>query len=225
MVDADDQVVGTTITGRRGRYAVDGLAAGASYRVGARDTIDGDFTDNWHGGDDAASATVLEPTENGTVPDINVTLTGRVAIDADVDVKRKKIRVEVEVIDRTTGLPGEGTVTISTDQFSTRLPLTEGRANITLLTPSEDQDTAERAVRRLRIEYPGHGTPGRPRAPSACADPPSTVAAVDEGEHGFACLGLPNRAADCAASDSPNASMRATRSWLSSAFVSRRPCG
>lgn len=155
VVDADDQVVGTTITGRRGRYAVDGLSAGTSYRLGARDTIDGDFTDNWHGGDDAASATVLEPTEDGTVPDIDVTLTGRVAIDADVDVKRKKVRVEVEVIDRTTGLPGEGTVTISTDQFSTRLPLTDGRANITLLTPPEDRDPAERTDRRLRIEYPG----------------------------------------------------------------------
>ncbi len=155
VVDADDQVVGTTITGRRGRYFVDGLAAGAAYRIGARDTIDGDFTDNWHGGDDAASATVLEPTEDGEVPDIDVTLTGRVAIDADVDVKRKKVRVEVEVIDRTTGLPGEGTVTISTHHFSTRLPLTDGRANITLLTAREDQDAAERDGRRLRIEYPG----------------------------------------------------------------------
>ena len=57
VVDADDQVVGTTTTGRRGRYVVEALSAGAAYRVGARDTIDGDFTDSWHGGDDAASAT------------------------------------------------------------------------------------------------------------------------------------------------------------------------
>ncbi|MGB9013260.1 MAG: carboxypeptidase regulatory-like domain-containing protein [Aeromicrobium sp.] len=155
VVDADDQVVGTTITGRRGRYVVDGVAAGGAYRLGARDTIDGDFIDSWHGGDDAASATVLEPTDDGAVADIDVTLTGRVAIDAEIAVKRRKVRVEVEVIDRSTGLPGEGTVTISTDQFSTQLPLTDGRATVTLLTAREDQDGSHRDGRRLRIAYPG----------------------------------------------------------------------
>ncbi len=155
VVDADDQVVGTTITGRRGQYLLADLPPG-SYRLGARDTIDGDFTDSWHGGDDAASATVLEQADDGTIRDIVVTLTGRVAIDADVDVRRKKIRVEVDVIDRTTGLPGEGSVTVSTDLFSTRLPLTEGRANITVFTlPGERDAPDSKKVRRLRIEYPG----------------------------------------------------------------------
>ena len=155
VVDADDQVVGTTITGRRGQYLLADLPPG-SYRLGARDTIDGDFTDSWHGGDDAASATVLEQADDGTIRDIVVTLTGRVAIDADVDVRRKKIRVEVDVIDRTTGLPGEGSVTVSTDLFSTRLPLTEGRANITVFTLPGERDAPDRKkVRRLRIEYPG----------------------------------------------------------------------
>jgi hypothetical protein len=158
VIDADDQVVGSTITGRRGHFVVEDLTAG-TYRLGARDSIDGDFVDSWHGGDDAADATELVIEDGHTLHDIDVTLIGRAAIGAEVDVRRKKVVIDVEVIDRTTGEAGVGSVVISTDEFRTRLPLVEGRTTITLFGTT-DEDGADdsglhRLGRRVRLEYPG----------------------------------------------------------------------
>jgi hypothetical protein len=154
-IDSDGQVVGTATTGRRGEFIVENLSAG-TYRIGARDTVDGDFIDSWHGGDDPHAATELQAEDDLTIRDIDITLIGRVAIDVAVDVRRKKVVVDVEVIDRSTGLPAEGTIIIGTDQFRTRLPLTNGRTNITLFGSNPDGELdAERLDPRVSIEYAG----------------------------------------------------------------------
>lgn len=154
-IDTDDEVVGTATTGRRGEFVIENLAEG-SYRVGARDTTDGDFIDGWHGGDDADSATALQVDDDETLRDIAVTLVGLVAIDADIDIRRKKVVVDVEVIDRSTGLPGEGTIVIGTDHFRTRLPLAQGCASITLFGSTRDWDQGTiRLAPQVSIEYSG----------------------------------------------------------------------
>ncbi len=164
VIDAADEIAGTAVTGRRGQFVVDHLADG-TYRLVARDTLDGDFIDSWHGGDGAASATELPVREGQTIDDVRLTLLGRVAIDADVDVRRKKVVVAIDVIDRSTGLHADGSIVVSTAHFRTRLPLTKGRASITLLGTTRDADGAvARIDSRVRLEYPGsrhHGAATR----------------------------------------------------------------
>lgn len=155
VVDETDTVVAEALTGRRGEFVIADLPAG-TYRVGARDAVDDDFTEGWFGAGDAAGATVLHLDDDTSVPNIDLTLTARVGIDADFTLTDDQAVINITVIDRTTGLPAVGEVTVSTEHFRTALPLTEGCTHLTLLASSaESSEHGHTMVTRVRIQYTG----------------------------------------------------------------------
>lgn len=161
VIDESDHVVGETLTGRRGEFVVDGLPAG-TYRVGARDPSDGDFNDGWHGSVDAARATMLRLDDDAALDGIDLTLVGRVGISAEVSSDDDHTDLDIEVIDRTTGLPGVGEVVVNTEHFRTSLPLTDGRTRLTIFGSAPGSgDSGPELAPRVRIEYSGseHSAP------------------------------------------------------------------
>ncbi|MGJ9422429.1 carboxypeptidase-like regulatory domain-containing protein [Aeromicrobium sp. CF3.5] len=158
VIDETDTVVAETLTGRRGEFVIADLPPG-TYRVGARDAVDGDFSEGWYGSVAAAGATALHVDDHTSAPTIDLTLTARVGINADVTVADDQATIDIAVIDRTTGLPAVGEVTVSTEHFRTALPLTDGRTQITVLGSSAAD--GHPLVARVRIQYPGaeHSAP------------------------------------------------------------------
>lgn len=156
VLDAQGEVVAQAVTGRRGGYVVDDIAPG-TYHLSAGDQVDGDFADAWFGGPTADDAEPLQVEDGLTTSGVDAALPGRVVIDADVDVRRKKVVVDIAITDRTSGLPGHGSVVLSTEHFSTELPLVKGRATITLFGSTRDWDPGAigRLGKRLRVDYVG----------------------------------------------------------------------
>lgn len=152
VIDDADTVVAETLTGRRGEFVIADLPPG-TYRVGARDAVDGDFNEGWYGSTGAAGATTLQVDDHTSVPTIDLTLTARVGINADVAITDDQAAIDITVIDRTTGLPAVGEVTVSTEHFRTALPLTDGRTHLTVLGSSASDGRP--LVARVRIQYPG----------------------------------------------------------------------
>lgn len=161
VTDETDQTVAEALTGRRGEFVIPDLPAG-SYRVGARDAVDGDFSEGWHGSADAAQATWLRVDDLTSLPSIDVALTARVGIDADVTATDDQADIHIVVMDRSTGLPAVGEVIVSTEHFRATLPLTDGRTRITVLgTVSDAAEHGHELTSRVRIQYTGaeHSAP------------------------------------------------------------------
>lgn len=161
VFDESDEIVAEALTGRRGEFVVPDLPAG-TYRVGARDAVDGDFSEGWHGPSDPAQATWLRIDDHTSLPGIDVALTARVGIDAAVATTRDQAAIDIVVMDRSTGLPAVGEVVVSTEHFRATLPLTDGRTHIIVLgTASEATDEGQELPSRVRIQYTGaeHNAP------------------------------------------------------------------
>lgn len=154
--DESDEIVAEALTGRRGEFVIPDLPAG-TYRVGARDAVDGDFSEGWHGPADPAQATWLRIDDHTSLPRIDVALTARVGIDADVATTPDQAAIDIVVMDRSTGLPAFGEVIVSTEHFRATLPLTDGRTQIILLATGEGHELTS----RVRIQYTGaeHSAP------------------------------------------------------------------
>lgn len=161
VTDESDATVAEALTGRRGEFVIPDLPAG-TYRLGARDAVDGDFSEGWHGSADAAHATWLRVDEHTSLPSVDVALTARVGIDADVTTTDDRAAIDIRVMDRSTGLPAIGEVVVSTEHFRAALPLTEGRTHITVLGASSGADAQpQELTSRVRIQYTGaeHSAP------------------------------------------------------------------
>ncbi len=155
VIDETDTVVAEALTGRRGEFVIADLPSG-TYRVGARDAVDGDFSEGWFGSTDAAGATELRVDDQTSLSNIDLTLTARVGINADVTITDDQAAIDIAVIDRTTGLHAVGEVTVSTEHFRTALPLTDGCTHITVLGSSSDSaEDGHPMVTRVRIQYTG----------------------------------------------------------------------
>lgn len=158
-------IVAEALTGRRGEFVIPDLPAG-TYRVGARDAIDGDFSEGWYGSADPARATSLRLDDDTSLSSIDVALTARVGINADVTTSSDQAAIDIVVMDRSTGLPAVGEVIVSTEHFRATLPLTDGRTHITVLGTSSSSDPSSSGggpelTSRVRIQYTGaeHSAP------------------------------------------------------------------
>jgi hypothetical protein len=151
VLDDDEQVIGTAVSGAGGAFVVEELPAG-SYRVVASDEADGDFAAGWHGGTSFAKADPLKVKQGKTRRKAGVTLVSAAEIGLDVDIRKKKAIVWVTVTDRATGTPAEGSVRVSTKLFSTELPLTRGQAPITLFGSAKSTPALSKKV---RVDYSG----------------------------------------------------------------------
>ena len=151
VLDDAWQVVGTAVTGVGGAFIVEDVPVGA-YRVTATDELDGDFGAAWHNGSSYEGSGVLRVKEGRTRRNVDITLASTAAVAVEVDVRRKKAIVGIRVTERATGIRAGGAVRISTKRFSTELPLTKGRAAITLLGTAEG---SPRLSKKVRVDYLG----------------------------------------------------------------------
>ena len=151
VLDDDEQVIGTAVSGAGGAFVVEDLPAG-TYRLVASDEADGDFAAGWHGGKSFDKADSIKVRDGKTRRKAGVTLISAAAIDLEVDVRKKRAILAITVTDRATGTPAEGSVRVSTKQFGTELPLTKGRTAITLFGSAKGSPALSKKV---TVDYTG----------------------------------------------------------------------
>jgi hypothetical protein len=152
-LDDQDHVVGSAVSGAGGAFVVEDLPAG-SYRLTASDESRGDFA---MGPDPVADAIKVKHAK--TRRNAGVTLVAASVVSLAVEIRKKKAVVEVTVTERATGIRAKGSVRVTTKRFAAELPLSKGRAAVTLIGSA---DGSPKLPKKVTVDFRGtrHVLPG-----------------------------------------------------------------
>lgn len=150
VVNADESVAATAISGASGAFIVEGLAAG-TYRISGTDP-DGDFVTGWIGGASFSKASRIKLKDNSTRRKAHLRLTAAADLAVKVERGKKSTHLDLRVTDRGTGIAASGRVNVSNKLFGVELALHEGRANVTLFG---SPDGSTQPPKKIDIAYQG----------------------------------------------------------------------
>lgn len=150
VVDTDEVVVATAISGSAGAFIVEELPAGA-YRIMGADP-DGDFVAGWIGGSSFATASTFKLKDSTKRRKAKLNLVAAADIAVSVDARKKSAQLGIHVTERGTGVPATGRISVTSKLIGVELPLSEGRVDVTLFGAP---DGSTRVPKKVDIDYLG----------------------------------------------------------------------